>query len=69
MGFTDDDVKSLLKVSKYFEGGEDNGYRKMIVALVKRLKCAEKVVKAYEQDAYMDKFERLRKAWIKSKGE
>lgn len=70
MKFTDKDLLVLLNGSKYFEGGEDNGYRKMIVALVKRLKCAEKVCEMYQDSLHPAQGDPIvLKAWRKSKGE
>lgn len=69
MKFTDNNLLVLLNGSKYFEGGEQNEYRKMIVAMAHRLKCAERALDyMIFEDGKLDG-EKLFNAWRSSKGE
>lgn len=63
--FTDNDLKQLELGSRYFEGGEDNEYRKMIRSLIYRLEVAERIVKIVEKNgdgSLYDECEAWRKA-------
>ena len=44
--FTDADLQLLELGSRYFDGGEENGYRKMIVGLIARLEASERCAEA-----------------------
>lgn len=70
MKFTDNDLLVLLNGSKYFEGGEQNEYRKMIVAMAHRLKCAERVCEEYQNSMHPAQgYPMSLKFWRSSKGE